>query len=230
MATDPTGYAGPHPDLRPLFCGALELMNEQADGHTGGSPGPPGMQPDDLTVRCQRTWRDIDVPGSSIDGSDFSAGIIQFAANRKHYSYFVEAARQPGSPEWSWAGMSGGERSRSARDRAGGFMLAGGANACIGEMRQPSGRFAALLQRIFRKRSVAQIQVEHADETRYSAGFGDDGACIVFAPVVKSIAYDDQVVVRRLDATGNVVSEDRVWIGDGGPPPPEILNQLTGPQ
>jgi hypothetical protein len=66
MATDSTGLAGPHPDLRPLLIDALEAMRTEVTQHPDQESSSSGLpipaNPDSVTVRCQRTWYDIRVP------------------------------------------------------------------------------------------------------------------------------------------------------------------------
>ena len=223
MATDPTGYAGPHPDLRPLFRDALEQMRAQMAEHPGPGTDQQGLpsetQSTDVTVRSQRTWHDIRVPDPTMSGVDLSAGIVQFSDGPKHYSFFIEAVRRPDSTDWQHAGISGGERPAGELDRAGGFMITGGQYVCVGRLRGKPGFVARLLQRLLRRKPFGHIEVEHADGMTYRASVEDDGGCIVFAPIVESVAADDQITVRYLDESGRVMTQDRTWIGNGGPPP-----------
>jgi hypothetical protein len=72
---------------------------------------------------------------------------------------------------------------------------------------------------------VASIQVEHADGSIYSARVESDGCAVVFAPVISEPSPTDGVIVRYLDANGQVVTEERGWLGSGGPPPPELVKE-----
>lgn len=51
MVGDPTGYAGPHPDIRQLACDTINSMREHA-------PDPalfPAATLENVAVRCQAT-------------------------------------------------------------------------------------------------------------------------------------------------------------------------------
>jgi hypothetical protein len=163
-----------------------------------------------------------------MSGSDFSAGIVQFRSNGRHYSYFLEAGRQADSVDWHYASLSGGGRPARELDRAGGFMITSGQYVCVGRLRNSPGRLMALIQRLFGRSGFGQIEVEHADRTTYKASVGNDGGCIVFAPVVETVSPTDEVVVRYLDENSKTLGTDRTWVGDGSPPPAELLAQIGG--
>lgn len=215
MSTDPTGAAGPHPDLRELYCDALGQLRQQMSNHPGaGPPIPANLQPDDLTVRSQRTWYGVEGFSAEINGSNYAAAIVQFSDGANHFSFFMEAKQPDGSGEWLRAGTSGGARPQQQLDDSGGFNLSGGSHVCVGGLTQRCPKLKA-------------IEVEHADGSRVSAPVGDDGAIIVLAPIMSEPSPSDEVIVRYLDGDGNAISEDRAWIGNGGPPPPEIMQRMA---
>jgi hypothetical protein len=215
MPSDPTGYAGPHPDLRALYC---EGFSEHREQLSGGRPDVAaalaGLRAADLNVRCQRTWYGVRSFNEALDGGDYSASIVQFAAGDRHFSFLVEATRSAGEEAWVWRGASGGQQPREALDAAGGFSIAGGSYACMGGLAGPGAGFAA-------------VQIEHADGTLYSAEIATDGCVMVFAPVVSQPSPTDEVILRYLDAQGTILHENRIWIGDGNPPPRDMGPDVT---
>ena len=212
MSPDTSGTAGPHPDLRSLYCNALGLIGDSS--MPSSHPDVPGLfarlQPDDLTIRCRRTWHGIRSINPALNGGDFAASIIQFSADGHHFSFFIEAMRPAGENEWQWGGTSGGERPVDEMENVGGFSVIGGSYVCVGGLTT-------------NRPNVAAIQVEHADSSQITVAVGDDGAVIALAPVVSAPSSEDEVIVRNLDASGGVLSEDRTWIGDGGPPPADMF-------
>ncbi len=215
MSIDPTGAAGPHPDLRGLYCNALDLMRQQMADHPGaGPPIPANLQPDDVTIRSQRTWYGVDGFSPEINGANYAAAIVQLSDGDNHFSFFIEAKQPGGRGEWQWAGTSGGAQQENRLDDSGGFSLSGGSHVCVGGLTHLRPKLKA-------------IEVEHADGSRVSAPVGADGAIIVLAPVMSEPSQADEVIVRYLDANGNTLSEDRAWFGNGGPPPMEMLQQMA---
>jgi hypothetical protein len=90
------------------------------------------------------------------------------------------------------------------QDQAGGFMLAGGSHVCVGGISPVA--------------DGGTLRVTMPDGSIHES-VNADGCCIVFAPVTTHGAADDYVAVTRIDADGEVISESRVWFGNGGPPP-----------
>lgn len=197
-----SGGAGPHPDPRELLFAYLVNLAEHArPEHRHAFAAP--TAPEQIDVRCQRTWHNIATLNSRLNGGSFTACVARYARDGELYSYFVEAARPAGSVEWACAGASGGKAPAGPRDRAGGFMLAGGSHVCVGGIGAvPDGGL---------------LRVELADGSVHTSAAAD-GCAIVFAPVTTPAKPDDHVVVRRLDRDGAELGSDRVWMGDGGPP------------
>ncbi|HUG14184.1 MAG TPA: hypothetical protein VMM78_04125 [Thermomicrobiales bacterium] len=194
----------PQPDLRQLVCDAVSQMmtmpdlpdDQRLDG---------AVQPDEIAIRCQRTWHDISTVNARINGGSFSACVGQFERNGELYSYFVEAVSPPGDSKWHAMGSSGGKMPAVMRDRAGGFMLSGGSHVCAGGLGQVE--------------HGGTLRIEMADGTSYEDR-SIDGCCIVFAPVTSAPSPDDHIRVRVFNADGIEDSMKRVRLGDGRTPPP----------
>lgn len=202
---DHTPPTHPQPDLRRIACDAVAHMMaspELPDDQRIDSP----LQPDEITIRCQRTWHGITTINARISGGDFSACVAQFERNGELYSYFIEAVRPSGDNEWHPMGSSGGKMPEAMRDRAGGFSGSPGSHVCVGGVGQVE--------------DGGRLSVEMADGTLYE-DTAIDGCCVVFAPVTSPPSPDDHIRVRVFNAAGVEDRMTRVWIGDGRTPPPK---------
>ena len=193
-----------HPDLRQEICDAVNQVMMKDDFPSEHRMQQPAS-PDQVTIRCQRTWHDITTLNPRLDGGSFSACIAEFDQDGEIFSFFVEAAQTPERPAWGIAGWSGGRQPPELRDQMGGFMISGGSHVCVGGMgRVPDG---------------GTLRVEMADGTMHEST-ATDSCAIVFAPVTTPPSPNDHIIVSWYDASGVELGSDRVWIGDGRTPPP----------
>jgi hypothetical protein len=200
--TAPDSPSTDQPDLRQAICTAVNTMY---DDNTPAElrPSQP-LTPDRIAIRCQRTRYDIATHNPRLNGASFSACIAQFRDGERTHSYFVEAVRPVGQPDWRCAGLSGGPLPNEQAERAGGLMIAGGSHVCTGGI----GRLA----------DGGVVRVELADGSVYEDRVVD-GCAIVFAPVTTRPGPDDRATVRYLNPDGSELGTDTVWVGDGRPPP-----------
>lgn len=226
MTTDPTGYAGPHPDLRMVYYEALVRIREQIEGsgreayearafQNYSMEIPVDLKPEDLTITCWRTWRNVRSHSPQFNGRDFSTGAVLFESGGLRFSFFAEAWRVPDTDEWLCSSMNGAgwplDEPHDARE----MKFSGGRYVCVGGQANTWPE-------------LASIQVEHADGSTYSAAVEDDGCVVVFAPVTSEPSPTDDVIVRHFDANGQLITEERGWLGAGGRPPPEVLKAWQG--
>jgi hypothetical protein len=199
-----TGANGSHPDLREAICAAVNqsmMSDDLPEEHRMRTPATP----DQLDIRCQRTWHTVTTINPRLNGGDFSACVTEFTDGGDHYAFFIEAAKPIDADDWQLAGWSGGKRPPELDGHAGGFMIAGGSHVCVGGIGYaPDG---------------GKLRVEMADGSSYE-DVAADGCAIVFAPVMTAPAPDDHVVVSWHDASGATLGSDRVFVGDGRTPPP----------
>ena len=204
MATDPTGYAGPHPDLRDQICDMANMLAEQSRDRYDWPSRP--FTREDMTILGQRTWNGITTINHVIHGGGVSAILVTSTVEGKQYGGLVMAGCKPDSE--SWGLMSAGFGEASAEHGVRGDMTGSGYH-CIGF----HGSTAGYLQNLY------AVEIEYADGTIHRAQREDDDCTIVFAPVERWDRKDNDEVIRFLDVDGAVVHSESRYLGAGMGPP-----------
>ncbi len=197
------------PDLRPAIVDALRHLGDTSteqmqDAHPSAQHRLSRLPAlNEITIRCQRTWRDIRGLSPVLNEGSFSAAMAQFEQYDSTWSFFIEAVKRAGANEWRVASFSGGHIPQSRKDTHGGCMISGRSHLCIGGLKQvPDG---------------GKIRVTLADGSTFE-DLAVDGGCIVFAPVATPPGPDDHATIQYFHPDGSEISARRLLMGDGRPP------------
>jgi hypothetical protein len=206
MSPDPTGYAGPHPDLRDQICETANVLAEDSrDLYNWPSRA---FVPDDFMILGQRTWERAPSIYPAIDGGSFSMALVEAHVDGRRYGGMVEAVLNPGQEAWGLLGASLGERN-DGRPAAGDSGGAG--RRYIGLHVSPDRS----------SKAVKAIEIEYADGTIHRAERQADDCVMLFSPAPNWDLAEAEISVRYLDSNGAIIeSYSRVF--NPGPRPPEL--------
>jgi hypothetical protein len=190
VVTDPTGYAGPHPDLREQTCEMANMLaREMREHYTWPSRE---FVPADLTVYGQRTWDPTRSLNTVFDGGGFSALLVGAEAEGLCFGGLVTAIRRPDGDAWSVMSSSIGEWPEG---RHIGGDTGGGGLRCIGAYAESSETLKGL----------QAVEIEYYDGLLHRGELGDDGCVIVYAPAETWDQANGEVTVRYLAVDGSIL-------------------------
>lgn len=201
MVGDPTGYAGPHPDIQQLACEAinqLHTINQMRQDAGDRWPQLP-VALEDIAVRCQATWYGVVDGDEGADRGNYSVAIIDVDSGGRVASFMLEAVQPADGDGWKRYAMPGGIGRRESDDERESVMFFLGALMSVGG--------------VARSERSASFRVEYAGGSTFESPFVDSYA-IVLTPTISPAYPTEAADFSWIDNNGDVI--DSAWVGTAG--------------
>ena len=190
MASDPTGYTGPHPDLHEQICEMANMLAGQSPDQYNWPER--AFVPDDLEILGQRSWHDAPSLYPSFEGGSVSAALVEAKVEGRRYGGMVTAVQKPDDGAWGLMNANIGER----QDR----------QVPAGDTGGAGWRFVGLYCNSAGSSSgVAAIEVEYANGTIHRAEREPDNCVMIFSPAPDWDQAEAEITIRYLDAANSIV-------------------------
>lgn len=100
---------GEQPDLRRTVADAINELAQQ-HGSRSEQKLPDTVNPEQVSIPCQRTWYGVETLNQKVNGADFSACVAHVTQSDGIYPWFFLLCRLPGETIWQPISSQGGVR------------------------------------------------------------------------------------------------------------------------